>query len=89
MKLGSLFPTRDLTYVEDTVTGCISSINNKKNVGEIINIGSGSEISIGKLTKIISKLMNKKLLLNYTKIELDQKNSEVKRLLASTKKQKK
>ena len=89
LKLGSLFPTRDLTYVEDTVTGFINSINNKKNIGEIINIGSGFEISIKKLSEIISKLMNKKIIIKSHKERIRPKNSEVKRLLASTKKAKK
>jgi len=89
LRLGSLFPTRDLTYVEDTVTGFISSINNKRNVGEIINIGSGFEISIKKLAEIISKLMNKKIIIKSHKERIRPKNSEVKRLYASTKKAKK
>ncbi len=89
LKLGSLFPTRDLTYVEDTVAGFINSINNKKNIGEIINIGSGFEISIKKLSEIISKLMNKKIIIKSHKERIRPKNSEVKRLLASTKKAKK
>jgi len=89
LKLGSLFPTRDFTYVEDTVTGFINSINNNKNIGEIINIGSGFEISIKELANKISKLMNKKIIIKKHNLRIRPKNSEVKRLLASTKKAKK
>ena len=53
IELGSLFPTRDFTYVEDTAEAFIKSIKNKKNIGEVINIGSGFEISIKDLVKKI------------------------------------
>ena len=89
LKLGSLYPTRDFTYVEDTVTGFINSINNKKNIGEIINIGSGFEISIKELANKISKLMSKKIVIKKHNLRIRPKHSEVKRLLASTKKAKK
>ena len=46
IKLGSLGPTRDLTYVEDTVKGFIKSGESKNGIGEVINLGSRSEISI-------------------------------------------
>ena len=47
--------------------------NYKKSIGEIINIGSGFEISINKLYLTISKLMGRKLKLIKSKIELDLK----------------
>lgn len=89
IKLGSLTPKRDFTYVEDTVDGFIKSIFSKKNKGEIINIGSGFEISVGDLAKKISKLMKKKISIVEKKDRKRPKFSEVKRLLASTKKAKK
>ncbi len=89
IKLGSLSPTRDFTYVEDTVDGFIKSIFCKKNIGEIVNIGSGFEISIRQLVKKISKLMNKKVSVVENRERKRPKFSEVKRLLASTTKAKK
>ncbi len=89
LKLGSLFPTRDFTYIEDTVDGFVSSIKNKKNIGEIINIGSGFEISIKELVIKIAKLMGKKFILKSENSRIRPKDSEVKRLFASTKKAKK
>ena len=89
LKLGSLFPTRDFTYIEDTVDGFVNSIKNKKNIGEIINIGSGFEISIKELVKKIAKLMGKKIFLKSENSRIRPKDSEVKRLFASTKKAKK
>ena len=89
IKLGSLFPTRDFTYVDDTVSAFIDSIKNKKNIGEVINVGSGYEISIKRLVNIISQLMGKKIKIKKEKLRVRPKNSEVLRLLASTKKAKK
>lgn len=89
ISLGSLSPTRDFTYVEDTVDGFIKSIFSKKNIGEVINIGSGFEISIRDLVQKISKLMKKKIIVEEKKDRKRPKNSEVKRLLASTTKAKK
>lgn len=89
IKLGSLFPTRDFTYVDDTVSAFINSIKNKKNIGEVINVGSGYEISIKRLVNIISQLMGKKIKIKKEKLRVRPKNSEVLRLLASTKKAKK
>lgn len=45
--------TRDFTYVEDTVRGLVKSAKSDKLIGKTLNIGSGSEISINKLAKII------------------------------------
>jgi len=49
INLGSLHPKRDLLYVADTVNGIIAAIKNKKSIGEIINLGSGYEISVKNL----------------------------------------
>ena len=46
LELGSLYPTRDFTYIRDTISGFVSIAENKKSIGQIINIGSGYEISI-------------------------------------------
>ena len=38
ISLGSLYPTRDFSYIFDTIRGFELAINNTKVVGEIINI---------------------------------------------------
>lgn len=57
IKLGALHPTRDLTYVKDTVEGFLRVAESDKSIGEVINIGTGSEISIGDLASRIAGLM--------------------------------
>ncbi|MBS83186.1 MAG: NAD-dependent dehydratase [Gammaproteobacteria bacterium] len=89
IKLGSLYPTRDFLYVADTVDGFIKSLLSEKNIGEIINIGSGYEISIGNLVQMIQKIMKTKFLVSTDKDRIRPKPGEVFRLKADIKKAKK
>ena len=50
--------TRDYIYVKDTVKGIISVYKNEVSRGKIINIARGEEISMNKLVKIISEIMD-------------------------------
>ena len=89
IKLGSLYPTRDLTYIDDTTDAFIAALNKKKDIGEIINIGSGFEISIKNLVTRISKIIGRKLIIQQESLRERPKKSEVDRLKANTKKAKK
>ncbi len=89
LKLGSLYPTRDLTFVDDTVDAFVSTLNKKKDIGEIINIGSGFEISVKDLVSQISKIMGVKIDIQKDKERIRPKKSEVDRLYANIKKAKK
>ncbi len=86
LRLGSLFPTRDLTFVKDTVEGFIKAAESKKCIGEIINIGSNFEISIKDLIKTIKKLIGSNIKVVKDKERQRPKNSEVTRLRADIKK---
>lgn len=46
LQLGSLEPTRDLTYVADTARGFADVIESDDGVGETFNMGSGYEVSM-------------------------------------------
>ncbi len=89
INLGSLHPKRDLLYVADTVNGIIAAIKNKKSIGEIINLGSGYEISVKNLIKRIEKISHKKIKYQINLDRVRPKHSEVNRLLASNRKAKK
>jgi NAD dependent epimerase/dehydratase len=88
LNLGSTFPTRDFTYVQDTVNAMALSINNKKSIGEIINIGSNFEISIKNIVGLVSKITSKKTKIKKDTSRVRPKKSEVLRLLASNTKAK-
>ena len=80
IKTGSLSPTRDFNYVKDTVNGLILLAECDKAVGEVVNIGSGSEISIGDLAELIKKLMKSDADIIREEQRIRPVNSEVERL---------
>jgi NAD dependent epimerase/dehydratase len=80
IKLGSLFPTRDYTFVKDTVNGFIKMAESKSSIGEVINIGSNFEISMGDLAQRISSLLNKDIKIVQDSSRVRPFKSEVKRL---------
>jgi NAD dependent epimerase/dehydratase len=57
IKLGDVTPTRDFNYVEDTCRGFLAIAENEQTIGEIINIGSNFEISVGETLNLIKELM--------------------------------
>ncbi len=80
LELGSLSPTRDFTYVKDTVNGFIRIAEVDESVGETINIGSNSEISIRDLVKKILLLTDKKIPIQHDEVRIRPQKSEVDRL---------
>ncbi len=82
VKLGNLHPTRDLTYVSDTVRGFILAASASDAVGRTINIGSGHEISVGDLAKRIIRLIRKPVKIESDMSRVRPAGSEVERLLA-------
>jgi NAD dependent epimerase/dehydratase len=57
--VGSLSPVRDLTFVKDTVNGFIEIGISEKSIGEVINIGTGSGVTIGELLQRILRILGK------------------------------
>jgi len=86
IKLGALNPTRDFNYVADTVNGFVAAAESERSVGEVINIGSGFEISIGDLANVIAEAMGVEIEIESDEIRLRPAKSEVDRLLASNQK---
>ena len=86
LNLGSLHPTRDFNYVSDTCNGFISVANSSDTIGEVFNIGSGKEISIGDLVKVICDLLNVQPKINCEDKRKRPKASEVDRLLCDNRK---
>ena len=89
IKLGSLNPKRDLTFVTDTVRAFEMMLLNNKINGEVINIGSGFEIQIKNLANLIAKCCGKNIKFISDKQRIRPLNSEVNRLLCDNKKAKK
>ena len=89
IKLGELKPTRDFNFIDDTVAGFVSQLKSNNGIGEIINISSNFEISIGDTVNLISQLMKKEISVKKDKIRLRPKKSEVNRLIGDNRKAKK
>lgn len=83
IKLGAVSPTRDFNFVSDTVAGFLSVAESPRSVGEVINIGSNFEISIGETAQLIAELMGKDLEIITDDVRLRPDRSEVARLWAS------
>jgi dTDP-glucose 4,6-dehydratase len=88
VKLGSLSPTRDFSFVQDTANGFLAAAQSDAIIGQTINLGSGFEISIKETAETIAKLMNTELELVDDEQRVRPENSEVERLHASIEKAK-
>ena len=86
INIGDTKPTRDFTYVEDTVAGLELILKSSKYNGEVFNIGSNFEISIGEIINKIKKITKLKFKIKIQNKRLRPKKSEVTRLYASNKK---
>jgi len=84
--LGNISPTRDFNYVADTVEGFIGIAQCPEAVGQVINIGSGEEISIGVLATTILELMGADVPVLHDPDRSRPENSEVDRLCADNRK---
>jgi dTDP-glucose 4,6-dehydratase len=86
VRLGALTPTRDLTYVADTVDGFLRAGSVAGVAGETINLGSGTEIAIGTLAERIIALIGKPVRLETDAGRLRPARSEVMRLISDNRK---
>ncbi len=86
IQLGSLHPTRDLSYVADTVEGFISAASTPEATGQVINIGSGQKVSIGDLAQEIAKLVGHPIEIQEDERRVRPDSSEVENLCASNQK---
>ena len=80
IRLGKLKPTRDFNFVSDTVSGFIAIASNTQTIGMTLNIGSGTEISIGDLAHKIMPITGKKAEIICDEERLRPEKSEVDRL---------
>lgn len=83
IKLGSMRPTRDFNYVEDTVRGFISIAECDETIGQVVNIGSNYEVSIFETASLIANLMGRKVEFIGDDQRFRPERSEVERLWAS------
>ncbi|MEE4016076.1 NAD-dependent 4,6-dehydratase LegB [Roseibium sp. FZY0029] len=86
VKLGKMSPTRDFSFVKDTANAFLTMAEADGVVGEVVNFGSGFEISIEQTAKAIARLMNKDVSFVSENERMRPVLSEVDRLWAGTEK---
>jgi len=85
VKLGSLDPRRDLTYVKDTAGGFVSIAACDAAIGRVVNIGRGDDLTIGELVERIGAILGRTIEVRLDDARVRPAKSEVGRLLAGTK----
>ena len=86
LKLGAITPTRDFSYIQDTVDAFIATLESDKGFGEVVNFGSNFEISISDVAALIAEKMNVKIDIALDTERMRPVNSEVERLWADNSK---
>lgn len=81
IRLGDLSPTRDFTFVTDTCRGMLAAAGVQNGCGEVFNIGSGRETSIGDLYRLAARLMGREVEIEQDPERRRPAKSEVRRLL--------
>jgi NAD dependent epimerase/dehydratase len=89
LSLGDTSPTRDLNYVLDTCKGFLELANSSEAIGEVVNIGSNFEISVGEVASLIKLEMKSDIEIITDAKRIRPKMSEVTRLLCDNQKIKK
>ena len=87
--LGNLDSKRDFTFVSDTVNGFIKAAEAQSVEGEVFNLGTGSEVTIGDLAQMIMRIVGRQVPIETDQIRLRPENSEVQRLLSDNSKARK
>ncbi|MHA7304897.1 GDP-mannose 4,6-dehydratase [Arthrobacter sp. TMN-49] len=82
IKVGSLTPTRDFTYATDTARGFMAIGASDSALGRAINLGTGSEISIGELLGLLMEISGQEATIVTDPQRLRPAGSEVERLLS-------
>ncbi|MFG2848428.1 SDR family NAD(P)-dependent oxidoreductase [Kitasatospora sp. NPDC048296] len=86
IKLGSLTPTRDFTYATDTAEGFLAIARAERTIGEVLNLGTGHEISIGDLATALITASGRDAEVVVDPSRLRPGGSEVARLLSDNRK---
>ena len=81
--LGNLDTTRDFTFVSDTVAGFVMAAQSEGGIGQVFNLGTGSEIRIGDLAELVIGKVGRAVKIEVDAERLRPKDSEVLRLLSN------
>jgi NAD dependent epimerase/dehydratase len=83
LRLGSTWPRRDLTFVEDTVRGFILAAESEAAVGQTVHLGTGRDVSIGELAALACRVVGVQAEIVSDDQRTRPEASEVRQLLSS------
>jgi NAD dependent epimerase/dehydratase len=83
LRLGSLEPRRDLTYVLDTVDGVIAAAVRDTTIGHTIQLGSGHDVSVRDIVELVGDLLGRQLIVEHDPSRVRPPDSEVHRLIST------
>jgi NAD dependent epimerase/dehydratase len=83
VRLGSLIPTRDLTFVTDTVEGFLAIAASEVTIGQCLQLGTGAEHSISQVVDEVATLLGRELQVEQDPERVRPASSEVMRLRSS------
>jgi dTDP-glucose 4,6-dehydratase len=83
VRLGNLQPTRDFTFVSDTINGFLLAATRPEAIGRVSNLGSGRDISIHELAQLIACLLDRDIQIESEPNRIRPRGSEVERLVAN------
>jgi dTDP-glucose 4,6-dehydratase len=83
LRLGSLHPRRDMTYVTDTVAGFLAAAEAPTAVGRTIQLGTGHDVSVGEMVDAVGDVLGRRLRVEVDEQRIRPAASEVERLISS------
>jgi NAD dependent epimerase/dehydratase len=82
LRLGSLHPRRDLTFVDDTVAGFVAAAAADGAVGHTVQLGTGHAVSVREIVTLVGELLGKQLAVQTDEDRVRPAASEVELLLS-------
>ena len=82
VRLGSLTPRRDLTYVADTVSGFLAAAESDAAIGRTLQLGTGYDVSIGDIVEMVGEILGRRLEVEHDPTRVRPAQSEVERLIS-------
>jgi NAD dependent epimerase/dehydratase len=82
LRLGSLHPRRDLTYVEDTAAAFVAAATSESAVGRTIQLGTNHDVSVGDLVDMVAEVLGRELTVETDPARVRPDKSEVERLIS-------
>jgi NAD dependent epimerase/dehydratase len=82
LRLGSLHPRRDLTYVEDTAAAFVAAATSQDAIGRTIQLGTNHDVSVGDLVDMVAEVLGRELTVETDPARVRPDKSEVERLIS-------